>query len=703
MYKFIAFSLLLVTGCQGLNSLVGGLTHKSDYSKDSYLEIAGKKEQEIIASYSHLQPNNEATIVRGKKEIKIDLSKANDIKNIKNGDMLQLKKGYYLNFPELKGKDIFIQGISQKDTVIGDPKLVKKTFINGQNLFFSKLSLNKVNFRKEFKGENNYTFFQVYINIWSSSTRPWPLFRAYFSKITNFSGTALVDWVGNESYYSYVENYQYGGSFRSYIDTKFKTRSFDGIKNGSFNKARQGITEDPLEQKAIENFKKDKFLSIDPVLIADLFDYLKLWQAKMLEERATAYDKVKAGYITKINKMSYDYMDSHLSKGGGSQSIGKESQLLVVKAKKAFENKRYLTASLLQGLAYKNEALGSGAKAIKKDLIRYQNKAGSLYGCDMKTNEKGNIKIFESKMKEIYPILGLRSDKSKCRLNYVLNIDNEKVIRSKASVSNTPVIEETRESMRRRFDLENARKEAQKKTWQAKARLANDKLSQAGSIFARSRASFHNIGNTKYMVYGKGTFSPQEDPMLKFSVRQAEARLKRENKKTAFKEYEQVDTIKTTSYYAVTELLYKSTLEMKLPGNRNVLINGELKKDFRSKYCIRKVDSLGRKVTKYNDFSNKCVHSEKSNMYPNKLSYVQTNIVDNLARPLFEFYFSDVIKNVKKYEESKSKEDQFEGELLKLALNYKVDEKSKKIENLSKEIIGRSVALDKMRTEITEN
>ena len=90
-------------------------------------------------------------------------------------------------------------------------------------------------------------------------------------------------------------------------------------------------------------------------------------------------------------------------------------------------------------------------------------------------------------------------------------------------------------------------------------------------------------------------------------------------------------------------------------------------------------------------------------MYKNKLSYVQTNIVDNLARPLYEFYFAGVIKNVDKYEKSSNKEDQFEGELLKLALNYQVDEKSKKLENLSREIIGRSIPMEKMRTEITEN
>ena len=128
--------LLLVSSCQSIGLFNGGLNSESDYSRDSYLEKAQEVERKIIAKYAHLNQVSSATIIRGSKKIAIDLANKNDVAKIKDGDLIQLKKGYYLQFPDLTGKSVIFQGISQNETVIGDKALVKQTAITGQNLLF---------------------------------------------------------------------------------------------------------------------------------------------------------------------------------------------------------------------------------------------------------------------------------------------------------------------------------------------------------------------------------------------------------------------------------------------------------------------------------------------------------------------------------------------------------------------------------------
>lgn len=699
---------LLVFSCQHGSLFRGGVINsKEKYEGDSFKDFSHKKRIEIYNKYAALEEKSTAQIVRGEKQFKIDLNKEADVAKIKNGDKIVLEKGRYSTFPNFKGKTLIIEGVSQNETMIGQlsgPKYTyypNKTMIEGENLLFSKLSLNWAWFTNSSYDPNTpsiYTLIQVHVNVWHSGGPYPPKFRLYFTNVINPEASG-VNHMASRAHYSYLMNIRSLGSF-GFVEEDFFFLGQLDHSSPSFNNSVSDKITSPLDKVAMDNWKKDKFLTVNNELLLAVKENLANWQGALLAKRDDSVVQQYFYRVTTPNKATFRYIEDTYDLSALESKADNGTDNLLQKAKVAFENGYYLTASLIQSIAYKREALGRRGDAIEKVLKKYQDKAGSLYGCQVKTeNDKYNYFVREAK--QIYPILGMDSPRSKCKLRYVVNIDNETLTRSTQSVSTAPEFRETRESMRQRFALENARKEASKKTWEAKAKLANDKLSQAGSIFARSKATYHKIGNSNYMVYGKGTYSPKEDPFLKFSVRQAEGKLKKLNAERLDPKMEQYDTIKTVTYNAVTELIYQGTLKASFPKHKNVIINGGLESMYASKKCMKKTDSLGRRVTKYGDY-NIC-HHEKREMSGYKKGYLKKNILAEAAQPLYEFYFSDVIKNIEKFEKSTKKEDQFEGELLKLALNYNVGKDSVPLQTQSKEIVGQTMSADQMRVEITYN
>lgn len=60
----LIFLILLISGCKTTELLSGGFNSKSEYSSDSYLEVAGEAEQAALAKYAHLELQSTVSLRR---------------------------------------------------------------------------------------------------------------------------------------------------------------------------------------------------------------------------------------------------------------------------------------------------------------------------------------------------------------------------------------------------------------------------------------------------------------------------------------------------------------------------------------------------------------------------------------------------------------------------------------------------------------
>jgi hypothetical protein len=269
-------------------------------------------------------------------------------------------------------------------------------------------------------------------------------------------------------------------------------------------------------------------------------------------------------------------------------------------------------------------------------------------------------------------------------LDFVVNYENQEATRQNTGFYSTPIYTENPQETQRRNALIRAANEARAEIWKAKGELAADRLAQAGRNASQSLSRSGQVGKTTYLVYGKGNFSPKEDPFLRFNKTQAESRLsalQKESVGIGAPKMEITDYKKTNTYIARNSLDYEATLKVDFGGGKKVLVKGPMSRMIESRSCK---EGFGIYVT-----DNARCGKLETNMFLYRQSYIQKEIVPYFQEAFFSNRILTIIQRAKTIAEQNTDEDQFESYLLSLGLNLDVD--PVKFEALTEKLLGKKI------------
>jgi hypothetical protein len=613
---------------------------------------------------------SKAEIRRGKSVIPIDLKNLAEHKKIKDKDLIVLGPGRYEDVIVTDAKDITIEGQGKNETVLGS------RLINGKGLdyklnnpLFAKLTLIYpffVNVTDKAYG-CTYYFAESRIvggNVANTKSKPASII-IYLSEIINlYSNHSYASTIVTGEY-SYVETFSKVGrgqieKLRFFDDGPITTYFYNYDKMNKWSTSKD-------YQTAKKNFQKTQFAPLNQEGLQAAFSLL---QGKVKNRGKTPEVDLMFNYFTRAHGFKLDDKQNEVY------------NKLAVLAKEANAKKRYLTASLAAGLALYEMELSKEGKALEKLYREYLMNAANTYSCDRDRDDKAYD--FNRVMEKIYPILNLDADKSDCKLNYVVNYEKQEATRQNTGFYTTPIYTEDPQQVRRRNALARAANEARENLWKAKGALAVDRLSQAGKNASQSLSRSGQVGNTTYLVYGKGNFSTKEDPLLKYNKTQAEQRLSEIQKAgvgTGAPMMQVTDYKKTNTYIARNTLDYEATLKADFGGGKKVLVKGPMSRMIDSRSCK---EGFGVYATD----STKC-GSLETDMYPYRRSYIQKEILPYFEEAFFENRIQTIIQSAKTIAEQNTDEDLLESYLLSLGLNLDVD--VIKFEALTEKLLGKKV------------
>lgn len=613
---------------------------------------------------------SKAEIRRGKAVIPIDLKNLTDHKKIKDKDLIVLGPGRYEDVIVTDAKDITIEGQGKNETVLGS------RLINGKGLdhklnnpLFAKLTLIYpffVNVTDKSYG-STYFFAETRIvggNVANSKSKPAHTI-IYLSEVINlYSNHSNASTIVTGEY-SYVETFNKAGrgkieKLRFFDDGPIRTYHYNYDKMKKWSNSENYLI-------AKKSFQKTQFAPLNQEGLQAVFGLL---QEKVKNQGKTPDVDLMFNYFTRAHGFKLDDQQNEV--------YNKLAEL----AKEANAKKRYLTAALAAGLALYEMELSEEGKALEKLYREYLMNAANTYSCDRDQDDKAYD--FNRVMEKMYPILNLDANRSDCKLNYVVNYEKQEAVRQNTGFYTTPIYTEDPEQVRRRNALTRAANEARENLWKAKGALAADRLSQAGKNASRSLSRSGQVGNTTYLVYGKGNFSTKEDPLLKYNKTQAERRLSEIQKAgagTGAPMMQVTDYKKTNTYIARNTLDYEATLKADFGAGKKVLVKGPMSRMIESRSCK---EGFGVYVTD----SAKCGNLE-TNMYTYRQSYIRKEILPYFEEAFFENRIQTIIQSAKTIAEQNTDEDQLESYLLSLGLNLDVD--VNKFEALTEKLLGKKV------------
>ncbi len=702
---FLYALILLLSSCSALQkgfiqATSGGkyIDHRREVSKSTYTEELQAEDDKFNLRYKDLPTTSKATILRGKSKINIDLNKPSDVAKVRDHDLIQLERGHYEKLPYF-GKPVTLRGISQADTLIGKKhflisSFVKYEFIKDVNITFEKLAMSRLRFATDYDNVKPvFTLIQVhaYGCVGSNKNNILVGYNADIMKI--LSKIVIIDTGTSSAFDNSKSLYTYTKYFRSSSDGSYITDKFYKVRGRSKDSldsytqfSSKDESEDPANFNAIANYEKDEFLTVDPIVLNSLIKDFKDVQSTLSKVKGDDYSRMKASR----NQSLYEAV-VRLNQGNISAPEGMSAgdQKLASVADSAAKNGHLFSASLALSLIIDSNPLSKDAPKLRERRLSYLSEIANKYGCTIKTKEDQR-RAFSEVVRGIYPVLGLNAKRSKCKLEYTALIDQVYKYVSPNTVERTEYVwKETDESMRKRFAIENAQREAEKAYQMARSQKNIDEITKAGKSFARTRARFHRVGNVQYMVYGKGNLAPKEDKLLKFQEKLAKKNLERANEAASPAEYEKLKNTVTTKYI-IREEKYQSELSMNLPDQNNALIKGPFVHNQSSESCRERRDHLGRVLTGMN--SGNCFVNNVGNNYLLSKSYIYNEIFGHIAEPLFNFYFTDFTGTVDKLLASTDQVQKLEGNLMALALNYKKPTNESEFSNLVSAVTGQSVS-----------
>jgi hypothetical protein len=716
MKKIILSILFLLsnTACQmvGVSSLmnslgVGGINSTTDMTAEEFLKGAQKVNKRYQELFKDLPTKTTAKIKRGSTFIAIDFTKPSDILKIKKNDIILLEEGMYQNLPEISAHGVVIEGVNKNKTVVGDLTKNQMTSIQGERLFFSKVTLYNSYFHDTLyktKGHSDYIFSEVRLvggsyehKLYGNGSTPYASMTFFFSEVYDHSTNEKFS-LPSSGYYTYFETYC----------PKCKTTYFEKDEYGRARDYAQSLRsntpkkfeQDEVYKIALKNFKENNFVPLHPETVRAFQEELigKVSQSIASSSHMpdpTSQKDNRFKLILDFYERDYSYKISDTR----NTNISNYSALL----KEADKSGRYLTAALAASLKYEETSLTTGSEGAIDLFSKYLKQAANKYSCTRNVvvaKDALEDETFFKQLSEKYPILGLNAQKSSCRLSYIQNINKKDIYKTNRAVSTSPVMAETMESKRRNAAIERATQEATEAKWKAQAALSADRLSQAGSIFKKSMATYGKVGNVEYMVYGKGSFSPKDDPLLKYSSKVAEAKLKSANEmQNNTQKMEQVDAITTNSYYAVNNLNYEASLSAQFSNGKKALVKGPLVSYKASKYCENRTFSSGAKVVSHVDGDvRNCGDFNEISFRRYVEAYDRDSIMYYFQEAFYENEMAKIVNIASQYIHSTDPKDQLEGYLISIGLNLKVD--PSKLKDLTKNIFGKELSSTQIKMRI---
>lgn len=701
---------IVISACAGMGQMMSdgkSIDRESNVSENSFRDANNKEMAALKEGYKKLKATSGATIIRGNEKIWIDLGLRTGVEKIKDGDIIQLRTGYYSHFPVID-KEVTIRGVSQLETLIGPlfETSNKLLVLKGKKLTFEKLTL--ANFRvapvvglpSDYQNQYHYrnyrfTFIQCHIlngygsNKYGDSVGRYGSVRLILSKAIITGDDLNSPFMDEEAYYSYVKfNRPFG-----YKEIR-TTEKFFKLKGGqywkSYTKSLSGGTESPEDLLALENFKRDEFLSVDPRVVMAIKANMNA-EVKYLDQ-SRGEDRAKVGKAT--NRELHDIVQEAFPNSAVSDSQTTIKYLELAQA--ASKRGHSLSAALASALALEENPFSD---ANRKTYLGYLAKVADRYGCSKKFVKVENPGSFNEVVRRIYPILGLNAKNSVCKLTYttpsdfiVQSMSPEKVVRTEY------VWKETDESMKNRWAMENARRQAEQDYNTARFRKSADEIAKAGQSFARSRARLVSVGGTQALLIQKKTEPIKADPLLKLQEDQAKKRLEAVGKMDSNKKMEKKANTITTEYLNRIEE-YQGELEMHVKGQPVVIVKGPLVRNESSKSCVTRRDHLGRVLTDMN--SQQCFVNTVGNNNILAYKYIKNEIFDQFVEPLYGLYFSRFVGPMDNYLSASDDYSKLEGNLLAIALNYNSQKDDKAISALSMGVLGKTLKHDEVVKLIT--
>ena len=703
-------SLANSMGLSGVNSV-------NDISQSEFYQEVAKTEDKYKSLFKDKKIKTSAKIQRGSEFISIDLTKASDTSKIQNDDVILLEEGIYKTFPEIKARGILVEGAGKNSTLIGDFSSNLYTDIKAEEISFSKLTLWKAYFFDTLYQQNEHsyylfsevrfiggTFQQSKITNNSKEAKPYVLKDVYFSEIydNSFANNWSQPNLPYSGYYSYFEMFA-GSSSGGKRTTYFEKDNFGSMREyaDSLDSSNpKSLKETDFYKIALANYKENKFLPLYP-------ETIKAFQENLLKEvtKSRSFSNTAPETGNAVNKntsiMNVLARNSIIEASGSrKENIDKYAQIF----DEANKETRYLTALLAASLKYEEISLTAGFENAAQIYDAQLKQAANKYSCTRETVKVENAaesEQFYQLLSAKYPILQMNAEKSNCRLNYIQNLNIKSVYRSGKGVSTSPIMAETIDSIRRTAALRKATQEATKAKWEAQAKLSADRLLQAGNALKKTGARFGQVGNTQYLIYNEGNFSPKDDPLLKYSADTAERKLEALTKaNNGGQKFEQIDTITTNSYYAVNNFNYEATLQAKFSNGNNILIKGPLERYTASKYCEDRRTSNGSRIISYNDDVRDCKGFDEISFRKYVEAYDRDNIMYYFEEAFFENEMVNNVTTASKYLNSSDPKEQLEGYIMSVGLGLDID--TSKLQELTEIVLGKRLSVLDVKMRISK-
>jgi hypothetical protein len=651
--------------------------------KESDVEDRAEFQEKRLAEFKEIDAKlslvSKAKIRRAGSYIDIDLSSPTDLKKIQNDDVIELQEGRYPSLPFVNVPKLTYIGKGQAKTVIGEPFLaMQRVRLKANDLVLSNLALSNINLANGEEGKVPMMVFnQIKAFNLFSEKKDTVNHGLYFSDIFFSSGVDQINYFYSRLYSNYrtmvySNNDEKPDLFKDCFDYYVNICSYSSEKTPTEN----------LYLAARENYKKNKLETLEPQVIQGAYTQLlnHIKNERVYTQNVEQTQSSEFMWLTLVEK------DLGLISSGETDQLVQQYQQV---ASTAFSKGHYLTSSLAAGIGL-NGSLGSqAANSLQSDYAKYLVMAGNKYSCNRNMTDEAYL--FGRMLTERYPLFNLNGEKSDCRIDYIENVKEKTSSVVNSGVRTTTHYEETPESKNRRYEMQRIANEAKENVWKAKFAMAADRLDQAGKNAKESIARFGQVGDTTYLVYGNGNYSSKEDPLLKLSLDQAQAREQALQQQAPANPDYFTQTYKTNYYTAQNELKYESTLKADFGNGKNILIKGPFKKLYAGKNCrsghFRNDETVGQ-----------CFDLDVD-MTPQIKSYINQEILTFFEEAFFFNRLEKVIGIAQQLASSPSEADQFEAMLLYIGVSVDVDEQ--KFADLATKILGKKVTVKEAKTEIT--